>query len=242
LTNKKIDIDEYLKLSNIENVYFKFDAIFNLGMNIDNNQINENLKDNTEEKDIISETTFNNLKNMPEEERKGYILRLLINEKFNKNEKNHDDFNIIMQWEKLIEFLIFILKDDSSCYLSFIISYNDIPSVKAKNDLFLNIKNNKYVMEDLKNILQEKIIMNIISKGNLITKVNLEKNIDEYLLKLLEENNIYDNTLNELTYNKKNGENKMFYLKDEYLKYLDFNYFINLKDKSEAQKYIYIMK
>ena len=238
LTNKKIDIDEYLKLSNIENVYFKFDAIFNLGMNIDNNQINENLKDNTEEKDIISETTFNNLKNMPEEERKGYILRLLINEKFNKNEKNHDDFNIIMQWEKLIEFLIFILKDDSSCYLSFIISYNDIPSVKAKNDLFLNIKNNKYVMEDLKNILQEKIIMNIISKGNLITKVNLEKNIDEYLLKLLEENNIYDNTLNELTYNKKNGENKMFCLKDEYLKYLDFNYFINLKDKSEAQKYI----
>ena len=238
LTNKKIDINTYLKLSNVENVYFKFDAIFNLGINIDNIQSKEDLKDNTEENQIITESTFNNLKNLPEEERKGYILRLILNEKFNKTEKDKDDFNIVMQWEKLFEFLIFILKDDSSCYLSFINYYNDIPSLKTKNDLLLSIKNNKCVMKDLENILQEKIIMNIISKGNLITKVNLEKNMDEYLLNLLEENNIYDKSLDELTYSKKNGETKMIYLKDEYLKHLDFNYFINSKDKSEAQKYI----
>ena len=40
-------------------------------------------------------------------------------------------------------------------------------------------------MEDLKNILQEKIIINILSHDNLIDKQKLEKNIDEFLFILL---------------------------------------------------------
>ena len=93
-------------------------------------------------------------------------------------------------------------------------------------------------MDDLKNILKEEIIHNMISQGNLIDTKNIEKNIDEYLLILFKKNNVYNETLNELTYNKLNGETIMFYLKDEYLKYFDCNYLIFPKTKSTAQKYI----
>ena len=143
-----------------------------------------------------------------------------------------------MQWKTLIEFLIFILKDDSTCYWSLINIYDDILSSKTRGDLFDNIRNNKYVMNDLKNVLKEKIILNILSQGNLIDKQKLEKNIDKYLLILFEENNLYEEILNEMTYNKMSGETRLFYLKDEYLKYLDYNYFVNLKNMSATQKYI----
>ena len=97
-----------------------------------------------------------------------------------------------MQWESLLQFLIFILRDDSSCYSSLFNFYNDITSLKTKLDLFNTIKTNKYVMEDLKNILQEKLIMNIISQGNLIDMGNLEKKLDDYLLFLLNDNDEYN--------------------------------------------------
>ena len=93
-------------------------------------------------------------------------------------------------------------------------------------------------MDDLKNILQEQIIINILSQDNLIDKQKLEKNIDEFLFILFEENNLYEEILNEMTYNKMSGETRLFYLKDEYLKYLDYNYFVNLKNMSATQKYI----
>ena len=105
-------------------------------------------------------------------------------------------------------------------------------------DLFNNIRNNNLAMDDLKNILQEKIIINILSQDNLIDKQKLEKNIDDFLLILFEEDNVYEEVLEELTYNKMSGETKLFYLKDEYLKYLDCNYFVNLTNKSGAEKYI----
>ena len=143
-----------------------------------------------------------------------------------------------MQWKILLEFLIFIIKDDSSCYYSLIKYYHQLFSSKTQLDLYNNVKMNKYAMEDLKNILQKKLLLNIISHKNLIDKRKLEKNLEKYLIILFEENNIYNQTLDKLTYNKMDGETKMFYLKDEYLKLIDCNDFINPKDKSEAQKYI----
>ena len=41
-----------------------------------------------------------------------------------------------------------------------------------------------------------------------------------------------------MTFSKKKGESKIYYLKDEYLKYFDSNLYVNNKDKSSAQKYI----
>ena len=238
LTEKGININSLLKLSNIENVYNKFDQIFNLGIILNNNQIKEQSDENEEIMKEINENILINLENLSEEEKQHFILRYIINKKYNKSDKIKDEFNIIMQWKNLIEFLIFILKEDSCCYNILINNYNETLSSKTKSDLFNNIKNNKYVMEDLNNILKEKIIHNMISQGNLVDKQKLEKKMNEYLLTIFEENNIFNQTLEELTHSKMNGDTKMFYLKDEYLKNLDFNYYINPKDKSSAQKYI----
>jgi len=157
----------------------------------------------------------------------------------NKLEKSKDELNIISQWEMLLEFLCFILKDDSSYYYKLLNIYEEILSSKTKSDLFNAIINNDYAMEDLKNLLQEKLIQNIILKGNLIDAKELEKKINYYFLYLFKKNNkIYNETLNKLTNNKINGETIMYYLKDEYLKYFDCDYFLLPKVKSAAQKYI----
>ena len=157
----------------------------------------------------------------------------------NKLDKSEDELNIISQWEILLEFLCFILKDDSSYYYKLINVYEEILSSKTKSDLFNAIINNNYAMEDLKNLLKEKFIQNIILQGNLIDAKELEKKINYYFLYLFKKNNnIYNETLNKLTNNKLNGETIMYYLKDEYLKYFDCDYFLLPKIKSAAQKYI----
>jgi hypothetical protein len=93
-------------------------------------------------------------------------------------------------------------------------------------------------MEDLGNILKEKLIHEIIAEGNLIDLKKISKNFDNYLEVLFEEDNKFNEVLDELTYNKMNGDIKMFYLKDSFLKYLDINYYFSYKDKSNAQRYI----
>jgi hypothetical protein len=55
---------------------------------------------------------------------------------------------------------------------------------------------------------------------------------------LFEDNNVYDEILDELTYNKIYNETKLFYLKDEHLKSFDLNYLIHPQDKSDVEKYI----
>ena len=211
LSKKEIDLNHYYKVSNIENVYSKFNDIFNLG------KIKENKEPESPNSDGIDNIIFP----LPE-----------------IKDISQEEFNIIMQWETLLEFLICLLKDDSSNYLSIIEDHEKIYSSKTKMDLLNILKSNELVKDDLKNILKEQLILNIISQGNLIDKKNLEKNIDNYLLSILNENNEYEQILEELTYNKKDGDTIIFYLKDEYLKYLDCNYFINFQDKSKAQKYI----
>ena len=238
LTEKEIDINSYLKLSNIEDVYETFDNIFNLGKIIDDNVEIESIKEEPKNDPIKEGLPSSSLNNLSRGERVEFFLRTLFNRDFNAGGESQDEVNIIMQWELLLEFLILIIKDDSCPYWNLIYMYGEIISSKTRNDLFNNIKGIKYAMDDIKNILQEKIVLNIISQDNLIDKQKLEKKIDEYLLILFEENDIYNQTLDELTHNKMMGETKLFYLKDEYLKLIDFNYFINPKDKSTAQKYI----
>ena len=238
LSEKEIDINSYLKISNIENVYSIFDNIFNLGKIFENGNNIEQTKEEPQENNNIEEFNFADLNNLSEEDRRQFLMRYLLNTRLKNKDKSQDDFNVIMQWQILLQFLILIMKDDSSCYFSLISIYDELLSSKTKMDLFNNIRNNNLAMDDLKNILQEKIIINILSQDNLIDKQKLEKNIDDFLLILFEEDNVYEEVLEELTYNKMSGETKLFYLKDEYLKYLDCNYFVNLTHRSGAEKYI----
>ena len=230
LTEKEINIDSYLKLSNIENVYEKFNKIFNLGKIEEEEPI-------PEPPDNKQENNNEDLGNSSEEDPRRLLIRLLNNEN-QKPDKTRDETNIIRQWENLLEWLILITKNNSCCYFSLISNYDEVLSTETKTKLFNTIKNNKYAMEDLKDILKEQIMMNIISNGNLIDIKNLEKNINKNLLYLFDENNIYNQTLDELTHNKMDGETKIFYLKDQYLKYIDYNNYVNPKEKTTAQKYI----
>ena len=233
LTERSIDINSFFKLSNIENVYTKFNKIFNLGIIEEEKPISEKIKEKKEEINNM------NIESMSEEDRRQMILNMILNRNLDlKKTESQDEFYIIMQWKMLLEILIFIMKDDYCCYWSQINIYEDILSSKTKNDLFNAIKNNKNAMNDLKNLLEEKIILNIIKNGNLLDTQKLEKNIDEFFLDLFEDNNVYNQTLEDLTYHKMSGETKIYFLKDEYLKFLDCNDYINQKDKSEVQKYI----
>jgi len=130
------------------------------------------------------------------------------------------------------------MKDDSCPYWNLMKSYDEILSSKTKRDLFNVVRNNKNAMKDLENILKEKLIHEIISQGNLTDLKKISKNFDKYLEILFEEDHKFNKVLDELTENKMNGETKIFYLKDNYLKYLDFNYYFSIQDKSNAQRYI----
>ena len=224
LTEKQININEYIKISNIENVYSKFEKIFNIDKNKEDKLISDS-DDKSQKK--VNEDVAN------------LVARLLskTNNK-NKNDKYQEETNIIKQWENLFELLCLFTKDDSSCYWSLISNLDDILSLEYIKDLSNVIKNNKYAMEDLKNKLKEEIIISIISQGNLIDIKNLEKKINKNLLNLFDENNIYNEIIDEMTDTKTRGETKMFYLKDKYLKHFDHNNYIKVKEKSDAKKYI----
>ena len=243
LNENNIDINSYLKKSNIENIYSTFDNIFNKGITFKNEE-NIEPKEEEEKKSEEDNTLINGLTDIinrqyATREEQNFAIRRLLYDRNNNNYKSKDDNNILMQWEFLIQLLIYIIKSDSCFYNNLIDNYEEIISSKTKTDLFNNVTNNKYAMEDLNNILQEKIIHILISEGNLIDMKKLEKKMDNYLMILFEENDTFNKILNELTFSKLNEEKtQIFYLKDEYLKCLDCNYYSNNKTKSEAQKYI----
>ena len=230
LTEKEIDINSYLKISNIENVYQKFDKIFNLGKIEEEEPVPET-------PDTKPENANENLENLSDQDPNRLIMRILYNQN-QKPDKSRDETNIFRQWETLLEMLILVMRNDYCCYWNLIHNYDKVLSTETKTNLFNVVKNNKYAMEDLKNLLKENIMINVVSKGNLIDSKNLEKNIESNILFLFDENNIYNQALDELTYNKMDGETKMFYLRDQYLKYIDFNNYAKPKGKTAAQKYI----
>ena len=217
MSNNRVDISLFFKLSNIENTYSKFEKSFD----IKQKQIKNNSKNFKVSKDK-DDNSNSSLKMKNEFE----------------NYKGQDEYNCIMQWRLLLEILIVFMKDDSCPYWNLMKSYDEILSSKTKRDLFNVVRNNKNAMKDLENILKEKLIHEIISQGNLTDLKKISKNFDKYLEMLFEEEHKFNKVLDELTENKMNGETKIFYLKDFYLKYLDFNYYFSNQDKSNAQRYI----
>ena len=222
MDNKKIDIISFLKISNLEKVYSSFEKAFILK----NDEKNEKLQiqeDNKNNNNIDNNNINKNIDNNSEPPQK---------------DDSKDEYNCIMQWISLLDLLIVIMKDDSSPYRNLMKIYKDSISSKTERDLFDGVKNNIFAMQDLKNILKEKLINEIIANGNLTNMETITKNIDEHLQKVFKDNNEFNKILDELTYNKMKGEIKMVYLKDIYLKHLDLNYYVSSEDKSNAQKYI----
>ena len=158
------------------------------------------------------------------------------NEQMMNIDSNIND-SIINQWKFILELIIIFIKNDSSPFWTFMREYENVISSKTKKDLFENVKKNNNAMDDLENILKEQIIHIIVAQGNLSDIEKIKKHIDDYLITLFGEKK-FNEILDELTFNKTDKGKKMFYLKDSNLKYLDMNYYIYPKDKSNAQKYI----
>ena len=250
MSEKNIELIDFFKFSNIENIFSSFEKAFILNdvkkenkepqkMEVEKNDNNSN---NTEEQ---SEPLNPELLNLLRAQNRNQISPQLfyqliynMNMKNSGNEKSRDEYNCIMQWRLLLDMLISIMKDDSCPFWSLIKIYNETVSSQTKIELFNLIKNNNDMMEDLKNILKEKIIHEIVSNGNLSNLKTITQNIDKYLRTLFEENNEFNKALDELTYYKLEGETKLYYVKDTYLKELDLNYCYSFKEKSGAQKYI----
>ena len=250
MSDKKIDILSFYKLSNIENVYSSFEKGFILKKAFEDdeakkekeNSSNNNTENNNNEPIIIDPQLFALLRDSNQRRlNPALINHFLIQRTQNRNskeEKIHDEFNCILQWRLLLDILICFMKNDSCLYWNLMRFYTQALSSETKRDLFNVVKNNKYAMEDLRNILKEKILHEIIAKGNLVDLKTISSNISEYLQVLFEENNEFTKILDELTNHKMDGETKMLYLKDSYLKNFDLNYYFSFKDKSAAQRYI----
>ena len=232
MKEKTFDLNKFFKLSCVENNY----TILGNALNFENKILpTNNIKisnQNEVESNNKKDTFISNLKNII----LNYRIPIAKIEEY--NDKNRDEYNCIMQFKFLFDILISFLKDDSSPYLNFIYSYKDIISTQTKNELFNSIRKNNDAMKDFEKILKEQLIHKILAKGNLIEMQSIKDTIDESLITFFEDNKKFSEIFNQLTESKNIGENKLFYLKEEYLKYIDLNYYISFKDKSSAQRYI----
>ena len=220
LSDKKFDLTEFLKISNIENIFQVFSNIF---------LSKPEKKENKDNKEKINKES-NLLKNGP---------IFTTNKKLTKIfEYESDKTNYVMQWIFLLDMIITFMRDDSCHYYCLMRQYDEILSSQTKKEMFDFIKNNSDTYEDLKNILIQNIIRIMISCGNLVDLRKLKKHLNKNLLYIFDENNVFEKILEELTENKMQGEIKIFYLKDKYLNNLDMDYYINNIDKSKAQRYI----
>ena len=269
MTEKNLNIYDYLQNSNIEKAFPFFEKIFFLNKN-DQNKSNFKKIDVYIKKDISSEELINLLNNsfniFPPSIDYGENLELIqsLHKQYNKKIDSNfiqqyindnlddisilnkinldiDDFNNIMHIKSLLNILIILMKDDSSPFFNLMRYYKKTSSTQTKRELFDYIKGNKNAMKDLDNIIREKIVQEFTCEGNLNHLNQIKKNIDDYLFNIFDEKEIKV-IVEELTSSQINGNNQLFYLKDSSFKYLDMSYYYSYKDRSDAQKYIFDFK
>ena len=253
---------DFLEKANIEKAFYFFEQLF-LKNNINNIKINpENEISSDELIDLLNNTNDifppainygNNLEviqslheqlNMPINSNiidhyiNGNLDELM---KLNIISNKIDQFNSIMHIKFLLDILMIIIKDDSSPYCILMKYYKSTSSTQTKRELFEKVKINKNAMEDLRNIIKEKIICQFVAKSNLNNVKQIMDNIDKYLFDIFDEKEIND-ILEDITLNKKIGDKQMFFLKDSSFKFFDTSFYYSYKDSSDAQKYIYDFK
>ena len=261
LCEKNINLDYYLKISNIENAFSFFEKNFLLNNVKKKNNKKDKYKNNISSNELIdllneSHDIFpsainygNNLEFIRElhDQHNGpinpYVIQQFINDNNNpiEDEVNMDEYNYIMHCRFLLELLVTIMKDDSSPYYSLMNYFKRTSSTETRKDLFDEIKKNKNAMGDLENILKENIIREFVAQGNLTDITRIKETIDNYLIYSFDEK-YFNKIIDELTLSKKNGDKKLFFLKDSSFKYLDMSNYHLFKDKSNAQKYIFDFK
>ena len=154
-----------------------------------------------------------------------------------EKEINEDYQKFVIQWVRLIEIVIYLMKNDSTYFWCLLTSYEKIFSSKIKMKLFDKIKKNSKLMMDLRNNLKEKMIRIFICHGNWLELPKLKSLVDEYYFLLFNEKE-FNEILNEITIIKKSNRKNIICLKDSSFRYLDMNFFFSPLIKSKAEIYI----
>ena len=155
---------------------------------------------------------------------------------YNKNESNHSIY-----WVRFIQIIISIIKNDSILFEEILEFYNDFIPFNLKNQFFSSIKENKLIMTEYKNILQEQIILLFAQKKNKIGYDELRKIIYQEFINLIDENE-FEDVLDSLCVFQIENKKKIFSLKELSFQYLDFNYYTSPYYSSNAFSFILTLK
>ena len=225
MVESPIRLDYILEKSEVENVYSLFKSIFDTSpIPTPNSKKLENSKS----------------------EKKGFFYYLrhpisFIQSCFAYPKKGDFEIdtenNFVIQWRRILEMIISILKNDSTLITQILSFYDETISLKTKNILFEKIKKNKYLMHDCRYILKQTLILNIVANGNLMDFDQIQKTMDKFYSNIFSQED-FKEILNEITELKINEEKKQFFLKDSAFKFLDLNYYYSPMVKSKAEIYI----
>ena len=207
LSERKINIEKILMTENFENSYNFFNQIF---------EFNEGINQNS---NLVDQNSLN------------YMDDFTLLE-FNKNESNHSIY-----WYRYIQILISIIKNDSMLFLEMLEFYNDLIPFSLKKKYFNSIKENKLMMSEYKNILNEQIILLFAQKKNQLSYDELKKTIYQEFINLIDEYD-FEGILNSLCTFQIEKKKKIFSLKDSSFQYLDLNYYTSPYFSSNAFSYV----
>ena len=221
MLDEPLKLDYILEKSDVENIYQIFQSIF---------QPTSNSKPQKKEKTGENEGGgfFGFFKHPI-----SYIQSFFFKKDKDKKEEN----NFIIQWRRILETIISIIKDDSTILSDILKTYGETVSLKTKNNFFEKIKNNKYLMLECRNMLKQSLIQKIIANGNLIDLKQIKQTLYEFYFTIFDDKE-FNEILDEVTFNKINGEKKQFSIKDSALKYLDMNYYLSPMIRAKAELYI----
>ena len=222
MMERPLDINYILEKSNVENVYSTFKSIFDLS--IPPNSI----------KPSKSSYSFFNFFKHPISSIQNFFFK---SPQKNIFESEYSENNFAIQWRRILETIIVILKNDSMPLIEILTFYDESISIRTKNILFEKIKKNKYLMHDCRYILKQNLIQNIIANGNLMDLEQIQKVINDFYFNIFDQKE-FNEILEEVTFHKINEEKKQFYIKDSALKYLDMNYYYSPMIRSKAEIYI----
>ena len=226
MLEEPLNINYIIEKTNVENTYSIFKSIFG---QVPNPQSKNNSNENEQNVSgffgflrhpIISITNYFSKKNP-----------------FKKKTDETEENNFTMHWRRFLEMIITILKNDSTILSDTLISYDETISLKTKNIFYEKIKKNKYLMQDCRYMLKQSLIHTIIANGNLMDLEQIHKTINKFYLSIFDDKE-FSQILDEVTFNKTNGEKKQFFIKDSMFKYLDMNYYFSPMIRSKAELYI----
>ena len=226
MLEEPLNINYVLEKTNVENTYSIFKSIFG-------QPANPKSQNNTNESEQKVSGFFGFLRH-PIISIQNYFSK---RNPFKKKTEDIEENNFTMHWRRILEMIITILKNDSTILSDTLVAYGETISLKTRNIFFEKFKKNKYMMQDCRYMLKQSLIQTIIANGNLMDLEQMRKTINKFFFSVFDDKG-FSQILNEVAFNKINGEKKQYFIKDSMFKYLDMNYYFSPMARSKAELYI----